>query len=450
MTATGAATLAILGAGHRGSDVYGRYCLEHPTEARVVAVADLDPDRRRRAARAHHVRPEWTFAGLEGLLAQPRLADALVVATPDRTHADAAVAGLARGYDVLLEKPIALSEAEIGRIERAAAASPGSVTVAHVLRYTPFFRRLKELLDDGAIGELVQIQHAENIGYWHFAHSYVRGNWRNTAAAGSMLLAKACHDLDILRWLVGSACVRVASSGGLRHFTAANAPAGAPDRCTDGCPVAARCPFFAPRFYVDRLAGTGAWPLAVIGADPSGARALPALESGPYGRCVYRCDNDVADHQAVLLTFANGVVASLTVTAFTADNTRTIKLMGTRGELRGRMDTGEIELRRFLPGAVERRGGPWNRDDVGRAALAGDEVLDLGVQAERETEAPPDGAYSATDGHAGGDDGLMRGFVTFVRDPAAGSVTSLGESIESHLMAFAAERSRQTGEVVRL
>jgi predicted dehydrogenase len=293
----------------------------------------------------------------------------------------------------------------------------------------------------------VQIQHAENIGYWHFAHSYVRGNWRRVDDASAMLLAKACHDLDVLRWLAGAPCRSVASFGGLRHFRPENAPPGAPPRCTDGCPAAGECPFYAPRLYVERLAGHTGWPVSVVTPDPSPAARLAALREGPYGRCVYQCDNDAADHQAVIASFANGVVASLTVSGFTADNTRTLKLMGTRGELRGRLDTGEIEVRRFLPGPhpVE---GRWDRDRHGRAALAGDEVIEVRAGPERSD-------HGVDNHHSGGDAGLIRAFFAHVRARRAGEAdpgvrTSLEESIESHVMAFAAERSRREGRVVSL
>jgi predicted dehydrogenase len=440
--------LAVLGAGHRGSDVYGGYCLAHPDQGRVVAVAEPDPERRARFAAAHAIPPARAFTGWRELLRAGRLCDAVVVATPDRLRVSPAVAALRAGYDVLLEKPIAALPGEVEQIRAAAAAAPGSVTVAHGLRYTPFFITVKSLVDGGAIGELVQIQHAENIGYWHFAHSYVRGNWRRVGEASAMLLAKACHDLDVLRWLAGAPCRSVASFGGLRHFRPEHAPPGAPARCTDGCPAANDCPFYAPRLYVERLADHPEWPVSVVSPDPSLEARWAALRNGPYGRCVYRCDNDAADHQAVIASFANGVVASLTVSGFTADNTRTLKLMGTRGELRGRLDTGEIEVRRFLPGKETVESSQWDRDRYGRAAFASDEVYTV--------QARPEGYDHDVDGHhEGGDAGLMRAFLAHVRArragrPDPGVQTSLEESIESHVMAFAAERSRLEGRVVSL
>ncbi|HUG48956.1 MAG TPA: Gfo/Idh/MocA family oxidoreductase [Candidatus Limnocylindria bacterium] len=411
--------LAIVGAGIRGAEAYGRWALEHPAEAVVVAVAEPDDRRRQRFAAQHALPPELTFSDWRELLTHDRLADALVVATPDRFHAEPTVCGLQLGYDILVEKPIAPTEAELEQVAQAAAAAgAGSVTVAHVLRHAPFVARIRGLLDQGRIGRLIAISHHENVSYWHFAHSFVRGNWRRADQASPMLLAKACHDLDLLRWFAGAPCTSVSSVGGLHHFTADNAPAGAPPRCTDGCPVADECPFYAPRFYVEQLYGVDGWPVSAITDDFSPEGRLRALREGPYGRCVYRSDNDVADHQSVLLEFANGVTATLTVSAFTADNTRTIKLMGTRGEIRGRLDTGEVELRVFHPAAVEQ----------------------LGV--------------GGGEGHSGGDEALMAAFCAHVRRRRAGetdsaSLTSLEVSLESHRLAFAAERARLEGRVVR-
>lgn len=415
----------------------------------MVAVADPIVDRRERFAAEHRIGSEGTFAGWHRLLEEDRLADAVVVATPDREHAAAAIAALDRGYEVVLEKPIAPTPDEMRAVVDAAERSAGTVTVAHVLRYTPFFAALKAALDEGMIGDLVTIEHAERIGYWHFAHSFVRGSWRREDRASPMLLAKACHDLDLLRWLAGARCTAVASFGGLRHFRPEEAPAGALDRCWDGerrCPAAATCPFDAVRLYVERTAEVTGWPVSVVTDDPSRGGRLAALATGPYGRCVYRSDNDVADHQLTILEFANGVRASLGVSGLTADNTRTVLLTGTRGEMRGRLDTGEIEIRRFRPAADAPRGGPaWDRDELGRSAMRDDERLVLRAGPERQ------------DGHGGGDDGLMDDVVARLRarrdgEPGARDAgrTSLAASVESHRMAFAAERSRHERRLVEL
>jgi predicted dehydrogenase len=376
-------------------------------------------------------------------------ADVVIVASPDREHAAPAIAALERDYDVLLEKPIAPTAAEVRAVADVAATSRGTVTVAHVLRYTPFFSAVKQALDDGLIGDLVTISHAERIGYWHFAHSFVRGNWRREDEASPMLLAKACHDLDLLRWLAGDRCTAVASFGGLRHFRPEEAPPGALDRCWDGerrCPAAPDCPFDAVRLYVERTAEVTGWPVSVITDDASPRGRMAALAEGAYGRCVYRSDNDVADHQVVALEFANGVRATLTVSGVTPDNTRTIILGGTRGELSGRLDTGRIEIRRFLPGGAA-ADGPWDRDERGRQAMRDDERIVLDTTAV------------ALDGHGGGDGAMLDDLVARLaglRDadagagPGAVAPTELADAIDSHLMAFAAEESRHERRLVEL
>ncbi|BAS27834.1 Gfo/Idh/MocA family protein [Limnochorda pilosa] len=420
-------TVAVIGAGNRGRDAYAGWCLEHPDLARVVAVADPSEERRNELGERHGIPAERRYASWEAVLAQPRLADGVVIATPDRLHVEPALRAMELGYDILLEKPIAPTREEVLRVAEAAdrlrAEKGGSVTVAHVLRYTPFFSTLKRLLDQGRIGRLVSVQYAENVGYWHFAHSYVRGNWRQAATSSPMILAKSCHDMDMLRWLVGSSWRSLASFGSLVHFRAENAPEGAPARCTDGCPASERCPFDAVRFYVENLEDWTGWPVSVITRDFSREGRLRALRVGPYGRCVYRCDNDVVDHQVASIEFEGGVTAAFTVCGFTEENTRTLKLMGTEGEIRGHLEKGEIEVRSFLP-----------RRDPG----SGHETVQVGPGA----------------GHAGGDEGLMEAFVRRLEARRAGrapeeALTSLAESLESHMMAFAAEEARVRGAVVR-
>ena len=412
-------TVALVGAGNRGADVYGAYLLRFPGQARVVAVAEEDAGRRARLGAAHDISPENQFRDWDALLAQGRLADALIVATPDRLHVAPTLRGLGLGYAVLLEKPVAPTLDEVLALRDASRRLKGDVTVAHVLRHDAFFASVKRLLTEGRVGKVVSVQHTENIGYWHFAHSYVRGNWRREADSSPMILAKACHDLDIVRWLVDKPCLRVSSYGSLGHFREENAPPGSADRCTNGCEVERVCPYSAARIYLERFGARAGWPNAVLTPVPTHERVLHALETGPYGRCVYRCDNDVADHQVVACEFAEGVTATLTVSAFTEENTRTLHIMGTHGELHGHMGAGEIRLNDF-------------------------------IHHTRELIQVPPGQ-----GHADADAALVRDFVTRLRrvktgNAAEGTLTNLETSLESHLMAFAAERSRHGRESVAL
>lgn len=217
-------------------------------------------------------------------------------------------------------------------------------SICHVLRYTRFFGTIKQMLEEGRIGRLMSIQHNENVGYWHQAHSFVRGNWRNADETSPMILAKSCHDMDILLWLAGDSCTNVASFGSLSHFTPENAPAGAPKRCLDGCPAAEDCLYYAPKTY---LTDEDNWMKLAISGDQSYEGRLKAIQEGPYGRCVYHCDNNVVDHQVVSMEFRNEVTAVFTMSAFTKECSRMIKLMGTEGEIRGAMEKNEIELIRF-------------------------------------------------------------------------------------------------------
>ncbi|HEU5059176.1 MAG TPA: Gfo/Idh/MocA family oxidoreductase [Kofleriaceae bacterium] len=412
--------IALVGAGIRGAEIYGELVRRHPAGARVVAIAEVDADRRARAAAAHGPAVA-TWASGEALLERPRLADAVIIATPDSAHAELAVRAIERGYHLLLEKPIGRTRAEVLSVAQAAARAPEvTVTVAHVLRYTEFFRTLKRLLADGRAGRLVGIQHTENVAYWHFAHSFVRGNWRRADEASPMILAKACHDLDLVRWFADAPATAVGSMGRLAWFRADNAPPGSTARCTDGCAVERSCPYSAVRFYTERHAGSTSWPVSALGPDCSPEGVQRALREGPYGRCVYRCDNDVVDHQVATIDFANGVVGTLVVSALTALNTRTVKLTGSHGEIRGHLEKNEIEVHDFTTGGVE---------TIQLAARAG--------------------------AHSGGDQGLIDDFLDRLGRARAGqavpaAATSLAESIESHLLAFAAERARLESAVVAM
>ncbi len=413
--------VGILGAGNRGVGAYGAYLRKRPDLAMVAAIADPRADRLADAAAHHGVPMEHTYDSWEKLLDREADLDAIIIATPDHLHLQPALAAIEHGASILLEKPICPREEELLLLRDAARRRRADITVAHVLRYTPFFARIKELLERGVIGQLQSIRHSENIGYWHYAHSYVRGNWRRLDQSSPMILAKSCHDFDILRWLVGVPCVELSSYGTLGHFTRANAPDGATERCDQGCRVERSCPYSAQRIYLEKFPPANLWPHNVVSLDTSPEGIATALHEGPYGRCVYMCDNDVADHQVVSLRFANDVDATLNVSAFTRENTRTIQLMGSAGEITGNFFDNEITVADF------------RIDDVRTSKL----------QMHNE-------GY-----HGGGDDAIVAGFIGRVqerlrRGETSVPLTSLEESIDSHLMAFAAERSRLTGRPVSL
>lgn len=407
-------TIAIIGAGLRGVN-YLEYALQHPHELQVVAVAEPVAERRNSFQARHGLEDDRCFENWDDFFAVPKLADAVLICTQDKQHFIPTMKALEAGYHVLLEKPMSPDAKECVLMGEMATQVNRVFSICHVLRYTNFFTTIKVLLDNGTIGKLMSITHNENVGFWHQAHSFVRGNWRRKEESSPMILAKSCHDLDILLWLAGSECVRVSSFGSLSHFTSDQAPAGAPLRCLDGCPVADDCLYYAPKHYLTEDTN---WPTSAISNDLSYSARYKALQEGPYGRCVYHCDNDVVDHQVVNLEFANSVTAAFTMSAFTRDVSRTIKLMGTKGEIRGAMEKNEIEIIHFGSGKVER----ISFEDKGGHV-----------------------------GHGGGDMGLLKDFLNLVReDGKSQGLTSANQSIQSHLMAFAAEQSRIEGNIVDL
>ncbi|MFC4854078.1 Gfo/Idh/MocA family protein [Actinophytocola glycyrrhizae] len=405
---------AIVGAGQRGAG-YAEWIGAQPG-AEVVAVAEPRAHQRERLAREHGV--TRVFSSWEELAAAPKLADAAVVATQDSEHVGPVVALARKGYHLLVEKPLAPTPEECTALVDAVTEAGVLFAVCHVLRYRPYTRLVKRLVDEGRLGEIVSVQHLEPVGHWHYAHSYVRGNWRRTDQASFMLLAKSGHDIDWLRHIVGRPVERVSSFGSLRHFTAEHAPPGAADRCLD-CAVEQTCPYSARRLYLGMVReGATGWPVSVLTDEVSEASVTAALREGPYGRCVYRCDNDVVDHQVVAMEFAGGATATFTMTAFTPHVDRRTQIFGTRGFLDG--DGGQVRLHDFV---TERT-----------------EVLTV----------PSDG-QDAEAGHGGGDAGLMAAFTTAVETGDASHILSgPAESLESHLAVFAAERARLSGTVERV
>ncbi|MFF3671835.1 Gfo/Idh/MocA family protein [Microtetraspora malaysiensis] len=402
-------SLALVGAGARGS----RYttCATEGGRARLAAVAEPDP-RRRASMLAEHP-GALGFEDWRELAARPRVADAVIIATMDADHVEPAVRFAELGYHILLEKPMAVRLEDCRRIIEAAQKSGVVFAVCHVMRYTPYTRAVKAVLDSGRIGEIVSIEHLEPVGWWHHAHSYVRGNWRRTDEATFMLLAKSCHDLDWLTYMIGQRVTRVSSFGGLKHFTAANRPDAAADRCLD-CTLVSSCPYAAQRIYLPYVGGAESWPLNVLTSDPTEEGVLHALREGPYGRCVYACDNDVVDHQVVNLEFEGGATASFTMTAFSPKAPRKTRIFGTRGSIDG--DGALLTVTDFVTGATE--------------------VID---------------AHVPKDGHSGGDEGLITAFLDAVggADPAA-IRSNPKESLHSHEIAWAAEEARLTGTVVTI
>ena len=409
--------LALVGAGERGQYCYAPYAKMHGYEIEFVAVADPHKGRREKFVQDYHVPAEGVFETAEQFFARPRMADAVLICTQDSQHYAYACQAIDLGYSILLEKPISPSVRECLDLQRRAEEKGTQIMVCHVMRYTKFYRKLKELIDSGVIGDVVHVTHTENVAYWHYAHSYVRGNWRRVEESSPMILAKSCHDMDIIRWLMGVPCESVSSYGSLDWFRAENAPDGSADRCLSGCACKEGCPYDAEKIYIfnDKSgirSGNDEWPCSVLVNKPTEEKLYDALRTGPYGRCVYRCDNDVVDHQVVSMRFAGGATATFTMSAFTAKCYRSIKVMGTMGEIEGDMDANVLYLRKF--------GQP-------------EQVLDLGTIPDRFA------------GHGGGDALMMDYVCELIAAGGAEGLTSVDASVESHVMALAAEHSRTHG-----
>ncbi|MBQ4513093.1 MAG: Gfo/Idh/MocA family oxidoreductase [Anaerolineaceae bacterium] len=411
-------SLVIIGLGSRGKNAYGTELLNLRDRAEVVAVADPNEERLAIGGNEHNIPPERRYHTAEELLAQPKLADAALICTQDRQHVGHAVAALRKGYDVLLEKPVSPDLSELQKIVRVAREENRSVVVCHVLRYTPFFQLIKETIDSGRLGRVVNIQALENVRYWHQAHSFVRGNWRRSEETSPMILAKCCHDLDYLIWLCGSRCEKVSSFGSLIHFKPENAPEGAAARCLDGCRAKENCPYDAEKIYLYNkdtgvLEGNTEWPVDILSENPTEETIREAIQNGPYGRCVYACDNDVVDNQIVNMQMENGAALSLMMSAFTSIGGRTIKVMGTMGDLWGDMNRNIIRICEF-----------------GKEP----EIIDFGK---------PKNDFND---HGGGDRGLILSFLDYLEGKKTdNTITTLETSIESHLAALAAEESRLKG-----
>jgi len=409
--------LIIIGAGSRGAG-YAEYAIEHPEQATIVGISEPRAEYRNQLAEKHNVPANRLFDNWQELAAQPKLADAVIIATPDAEHTAPAIAFVKKGYHVLLEKPMSLSEAECKELADTVTEAGIVFAVCHVLRYTAFTRKLKELLDGGLIGDIVSLQALEPVGYWHQAHSFVRGNWRNEAESSSMLLAKCCHDLDWISHIMNVPCTAVHSFGNLKHFRKEEQPEGAADRCID-CAVEADCPYSAKKIYSGFLdKGLKGWPLDVLTSDVTEENIAEALRTGPYGRCVYACDNDVVDHQVVNMQFDGGQTASLTMTAFTEASARKIRIFGTKGEI----DCDSSTIRHF------------------------DFLTDQWETIETD---PVD--HSILGGHGGGDYGLMKAFIGAIanNDPSL-VLSGPTETLESYRMVFAAETARREERVVHI
>ena len=415
MNQTKPVRVAIAGLGSRGLDTYAAYAKIFPDKMRITAVAEPRQERLLAAAAAYDVPSDLCFATAEEMLECEKLADVMFICTQDRQHYAQAAAAIKKGYHLLLEKPVSPDNSECAEIARLAKEYKRLVTVCHVLRYTPFYRELKRLLDAGTIGEVVTVQAIENVQYWHQAHSFVRGTWAREEETSPMILQKCCHDMDILLWLTGKRSRYVSSYGSLFHFRPENAPHNAALRCLD-CVAGDTCPYNAVKIYLTNertgvLHGKTDWPANVLALRPDEDSIRRALREGPYGICVYKAGNDVVDHQVVNIELEDGSTVNFTMSAFTSRGGRTLKIMGTMGDIQADMETNLIDV------------GVFGKEH---------EIIDVNKLADDFS------------GHGGGDIRMVEELLDQVAsgaEPGTG-LTSIDRSVESHYLAMAAEYSR--------
>lgn len=407
----------VIGAGSRGTR-YSEVAAsdEFKDKLKIVGVAEPIEVRRNHLKQLCSIPEENCYTDWQGILNRPKFADIAIIGTTDRMHFDVAMAAIRQGYHLLLEKPIAPTPEECVRIADAADAHGVKVLVCHVLRYAPFFKKVKSIVDSGKIGRVQSIVHVEAVGNIHQSHSYVRGRWHNEKKSAFMLLAKSCHDIDLIHWLIGKECRYVQSFGSLTYFTRENAPEGAPERCIDGCPHGDKCVYNAVKLYYEDKNNNWFRSAATNTVMPTDEEVEHALRTTDYGRCVFRCDNDVVDHQVVNMEYEDGTTVSFSMNAFNKGG-RYIRIFGTEGELFAYMSDKEITVYTF---------------------------------ADRQTEKIPVLAPGETivSGHGGGDRGIVEAMYHAIAGQSSEVIADIHESCETHLLVFAAEESRLQHTVV--
>lgn len=410
----------LIGAGNRGCN-YVRLAKENcPEKLDVVAIADPDLSRGREIIEAYGIPEEMIFDDWKKVLALPKFADAAIIATQDNNHFEPACAALVAGYDLLLEKPVAPTAEECLGISDLANSLGRKIVVCHVLRYAPFFETVKHIIDSGRIGKVVNIVHTECVGNIHQSHSYVRGNWRDSKESSPMILAKSCHDLDIVQWLLGKECTRVQSFGSLSYFRPENAPEGAPEYCIQSCPHESECVYSAVKIYKERQFPV--WVRYVTKKENATDEEIEKIISETnYGKCIFKCGNDVVDHQVVNLEYEGGETVSFTMSAFNKGG-RKINVMGTAGELWANMSDKTVHIFDFKTREIE--------------------TIDVLNYVKDE---------SIVGGHGGGDLGIIKAFCEYLTGEYKGNaVSDISTSVGNHLIAFAAESSRLEGKVINM
>ena len=413
-------TVIIIGAGGRGN-TYAQQMKRLPEKYKIVGVADPIKERRDTIKHMHNLTEDDCYENWEEIFSKPKFADIAVIATMDDMHYAPAMKAIELGYNLLLEKPVAQTAKECNDIATAAKVHNVEVLVCHVLRYTPFYTAIKQLLLDDTIGNVMSIVAVEGVGHIHHSHSYTRGDWHREDETTPMLLAKCCHDLDIIQWLLGKECKKVSSFGELTHFTSENAPEGAPKRCVDSaCPAEATCPYHYKKVYLAEDSVPW-WRNAVARGysksyEATNEEVLEGLRHTNFGACIYHAGNDVVDHQVVNMEFEGGATASLTMNAFN-EGGRYIRIFGTKGELYANASDPEIIVYPFS-----------TREKI---SVPITQISD-----------------SIVEGHGGGDFGIIVEMYDYFSGSYKGyCAANIETSVQNHLIGFAAEKARRNDTI---
>jgi len=406
----------LIGAGNRGT-AYTNVMADLPEKFNVVAVAEPIESRRNYIKEKHNIEDDMCFTDWKPLIAKGKIANLALIATMDRDHFAPAMAAIEAGYDLILEKPISSEADECKKIMQAAEEKGAKVIICTVLRYTRIFKELKDIIESGRIGRVMAINHEECVGNVHQSHSFVRGNWGNEARSSAMLLQKSCHDMDILQWLVDKKCKKVQSFGTLSYFKRDNAPEGSPEYCIEGCPAGDKCPYNAVKLYLEDKGNKWFRTTCTRNANPTDELVKEALSNTQYGKCVYKCDNTVVDHQTVNLLFEDDITVTFTMSAFTKGG-RFIHIMGTKGEI--------------------------------HAAISNDAPIEIyDLETGEKSEIASSGSNTLEGGHAGGDSGIINDVYDYLNGTYNGNnVPDIRTSFENHIIVFAAEKSRKENIVV--
>ncbi len=414
-------SLIIIGGGDRGSS-YLKYLDNHPEQFVLVGIAEPVKEKRDYLKEKYNIPDEMCFESWEEILELPKLSDIAMICTQDKMHYEPAMKAIEKKYDILLEKPVAPTPEECYQIAESAQKNGVKVVVCHVLRYTPFYKAVKKFIDEGNVGDIKNITHTECVGNIHMSHSFVRGNWRKESESTPMILAKCCHDTDLLQWLTNEKCMEVQSFGMLSYFTKDKKPEGAPQRCLDGCPHSETCYYYAPKVYKTDTAEVQHFRSIVAEKfNPTDEEVYEKLKTSPYGRCVFQCDNDVVDHQVVNIRFGEDKIATLVMSGFNKGG-RTTTIMGTNGELRLDMENQSMQFYDFKSGTI-------------RDVYQSDTVIDQTIAG----------------GHGGGDMGIMEDLYEYIaNNNPSNSISNVADSCMSHLICFAAEEARKNKVTVNM